>query len=312
MITVTTQKSLVDPAALSRSPFARGDAQPQSEHARVASRAWFSVWLSDAQRGLARHWPEYLMEAAGLGLFMISACAFAVLFEYPGSAVHQAVPEPWLRRVLIGVAMGLTAISIIYSPLGKRSGAHLNPAVTLTFLRLHKVEPWDAAFYMLAQFAGGAVGVLVATIVVGRMLVADSAVNYVVTLPGMPGRWVAFGAEMTISFGLMLAVLTVSNRRRLNRYTGLFAGALVAIYISVEAPLSGMSMNPARTLASALSAQVWTDIWIYFLAPPLGMVLAAELYRSLHGAESILCCKLHHENHSRCIFRCRYHAGREG
>lgn len=251
------------------------------------------------------------MEAAGLGLFMISACAFAVLLEYPGSGVHQAVPQPWLRRILIGVAMGLTAISIIYSPLGKRSGAHLNPAVTLTFLRLGKVEPWDAAFYMLAQFAGGALGVVLATLVVGQMLVADSAVNYVVTLPGSSGRWAAFVAEMAISFGLMLVVLTVSNRHRLNRYTGLFAGALVAVYISVEAPLSGTSMNPARTLASALSAHVWTDVWIYFLAPPLGMLLAAELYRFLEGADSVLCCKLHHENDSRCIFRCRYHGGEE-
>jgi len=264
-----------------------------------------------AQRAFAGHWPEYLIEAAGLGLFMVSACGFAVLFEYPGSAVHQAVPEPWLRRVLIGVAMGATAISIIYSPLGKRSGAHLNPAVTLTFLRLRKVEPWDAAFYVVAQFTGGALGVLLACTVVGQMRIADPAVSYVVTLPGAAGRWVAFVAETAISLGLMLVVLTVSNRRGLNRYTGLFAGALVAVYISVEAPLSGMSMNPARTFASALSAHVWTDVWIYFLAPPLGMLSAAELYRSLRGSESVLCCKLHHENDSRCIFRCRYHTAGE-
>jgi len=305
IISVTSPTQPAARAAPSSSPSARGDT-------RGGSRAWFFAWLCEAQRRIARHWPEYLMDAAGLGLFMIAACAFAVLFQYPGSAVHQAVSEPRLRRVLMGVAMGLTAISIIYSPLGKRSGAHLNPAVTLTFLRLRKVEGWDAVFYTLAQFAGGALGVLVATVMVGQMLVGHAAVRYVATLPGAPGRWVAFGAETTISFGLMLAVLTVSNRRRLNRYTGLLAGALVAIYISVEAPLSGMSMNPARTLASALSAHVWTDIWIYFLAPPAGMLLAAELYRSLNGAESILCCKLHHEKDSRCIFRCRYHVAGEG
>ena len=256
---------------------------------------------------LASHWPEYLMEAAGLGLFMISACAFTVLLEHPGSALHQALPDPWLRRLVIGVAMGVTAISIIYSPMGKRSGAHLNPAVTLTFLCLGKIETWDAVFYVLAQFVGGALGVMLAAYVLGAMLVGNAAVNYAVTLPGIPGRWVAFAAEMFLSFGLMLVVLNLSNRPSLNRYTGLFAGALIALYITVEAPLSGMSMNPARTVASALPAQVWTDAWIYFLAPPLGMLLAAQAYLLTRGPGTVLCCKLHHENDSRCIFRCRYH-----
>jgi aquaporin Z len=211
-----------------------------------------------------------------------------------------------LRRFLIGVAMGLTAITLIYSPLGKRSGAHLNPAVTLTFWRLGKIEPWDALFYMLAQFIGGALGVLLVAKVAGAMLIGDTAVNYAVTLPGAPGRWAAFAAELVISFGLMLTVLIVSNRHMLNRYTGIFAGTLVALYITFEAPLSGMSMNPARTVASALPAAIWTDVWIYFLAPPLGMLLAAEVYLLWRGQSSVLCCKLHHGNDSRCIFRCRY------
>ena len=260
-----------------------------------------------AVRALATPWPEYLMEAAGLGLFMISACAFTVLLEHPGSPFHQALPDPWLRRFVIGVAMGLTAVAIIYSPMGKRSGAHLNPAVTLTFLCLRKIETWDAVFYVLAQFVGGAFGVMLAAHVLGAMLVGHTAVNYAVTLPGEPGRWIALAAEMSLAFGLMLLVLNISNRPSLNRYTGLFAGALIAVYITVEAPLSGMSMNPARTVASALPAEVWTDVWIYFLAPPLGMLLAAQTYLLTRGQGTVLCCKLHHENNSRCIFRCRYH-----
>jgi aquaporin Z len=261
-----------------------------------------------AARALANHWPEYLMEAAGLGLFMISACAFLLLLEHPASGVRHALSDPWLRRCLIGIAMGLTAIALIYSPLGKRSGAHLNPSVTLTFWRLGKIEGWDAVFYIAAQFIGGALGVVLVAQVAGAMLIGDAAINYAVTLPGAPGRWVAFAAEFSISFGLMLMVLTVSNRRGINRYTGLFAGTLVTLYISFEAPLSGMSMNPARTVASALSAHVWSDVWIYFLAPPLGMLLAAEIFLLWRGGGSVLCCKLHHENDSRCIFKCRYGA----
>jgi len=78
------------------------------------------------------------------------------------------------------------------------------------------------------------------------------------------------------------------------------------IYISIEAPVSGMSMNPARTAGSAFSAWNWTAIWIYFTAPPLGMLTAAELYIRSHGAQRVLCAKLHHENQERCIFRCNY------
>jgi aquaporin Z len=148
---------------------------------------------------LRRHWPEYVMEGAELGLFMISACTFVVLLEYPTSPVHQAIPDFFLRRVLIGIAMGLTAIGIIYSPLGQRSGAHFNPSVTLTFFRLGKVELWDAVFYSVAQFIGGVLGVVLSALLLGEM-VAHPSVQYAVTVPGMSGVGVAFLAEVVISF----------------------------------------------------------------------------------------------------------------
>jgi aquaporin Z len=259
---------------------------------------------------LRSHWPEYLMEAAGLGGFMISACLFTVLLEYPTSPVRQAIADPLLRRLLIGVAMGLTAVGLIYSPWGQRSGAHLNPAVTLTFLRLGKVRGWDALFYVAAQFVGGAAGVLLVALPLGRAL-ADPSVNYATTLPGVAGPGAAFVAEAVISFGLMLVVLIASNTDRAARLTGLFAGLLVAVYITVEAPLSGMSMNPARTVGSALPAQLWTALWIYFTAPLLGMLLAAQLYLGMKGAGGVICAKLHHQNTQRCIFRCGYQKPRQ-
>ena len=262
-----------------------------------------------ARQALTEHWPEYLIEAGALGTFMVSACCFVSLIEHPDSPVRQVLADPFLRRALIGLAMGLTAIAIIYSPWGKRSGAHLNPAVTLMFYLLGKVAPWDAVFYMLAQFSGGIGGVLLARLALGDGVVGDPSVNYVLTQPGAYGTAVAFVAEAAIAFGLMTVVLSSSNHHRFNRYTGLFAGFLVATYITLEAPLSGMSMNPARSLGSAVSAQVFRALWAYFTAPALGMLLAAELYRRIRGADSILCCKLHHDNDQRCIFRCRYGQG---
>ena len=254
---------------------------------------------------LQRHWPEYVMEGAELGLFMISACAFVVLLQYPTSPIHQALPDPALRRVLIGIAMGMTAIGIIYSPLGQRSGAHFNPAVTLTFFRLGKVEVWDAALYGAAHFIGGLLGVALSSLVLGELL-AHPAVRYAVTVPGMRGVGVAFLAEVVISFLQMSLILHLSNTPRLARFTGLFAGAMVAMYISLEAPYSGMSMNPARSFASALPAQIWTALWVYFTAPPLGMLVAAELYVRQHGIHQVFCAKLHHHNTKRCIFHCNW------
>jgi len=254
---------------------------------------------------LRYHWPEYLMEMAGLGIFMISACLFASLLEHPASPVRQAIADPLVRRILMGVAMGLTAVAIIYSPWGKQSGAHLNPAVTLTFYRLGKVYAWDGLFYVLAQFMGGVAGILLAALILWPWI-ADPHVNYVATVPGARGLRVALLAELLISFGLMATVLIVSNTERLARFTGLFAGALVAAYITVEAPLSGMSMNPARSFGSAVAAWTWPFLWIYFMAPPLGMLLAAELYVRAKGAQRVLCAKLHHQNDKRCIFHCGY------
>src|SRR5690348_14094231 len=135
---------------------------------------------------LKQHWPEYLMEAGGLGVFMIAACAFGALLEHPASSVRMAIESAMVRRGIMGLAMGLTAIAIIYSPWGKQSGAHLNPSVTFTFLRLGKVKVHDALFYIGAQFIGSALGVAVIGLVLMKQL-SDPAVRYVATVPGRQG-----------------------------------------------------------------------------------------------------------------------------
>jgi aquaporin Z len=247
-----------------------------------------------AIEALRVHWPEYLMEAAALGMFMVSACVFGVLLEHVAGLAG---------RVLAGIAMGLTAVAIISSPWGQRSGAHMNPAVTLTFLSLGKIAPWDALFYAIGQFAGGAAGVLVSAQVLGPAL---ARVQFVATVPGPSGPWVAFAAEFTISFLLISTVLNVSNSRRFSRFTPWVAGFLVAAFITVESPLSGMSMNPARTAGSAFASGIWTSLWVYFLAPLLAMVSAGQFYRHWRGAHRVFCAKYHHHNNQRCIFRCGF------
>jgi len=255
------------------------------------------------------HWAEYGMEAALLGGFMVSACGFTVLLFHPASPAVQAIPSEFVRRWLTGLAMGATAIALIYSPWGRRSGAHFNPAVTLTFLRLGKVAPHDAAGYVLAQFVGGWLGVVLSAEAAGALL-ADSHVHYAATLPGPAGPAVAWAAEFAITFLLMSVILRVSNSG-LARFTGIAAGVLVATYITFEAPLSGMSMNPARTFASALGAHDWTALWVYFTAPPLGMLAAAEVYVRTRGPKAVFCAKLQHDGKQHCLF-CEYWRERTG
>ena len=189
--------------------------------------------------------------------------------------------------------------------MGGRSGAHLNPGVTLTVLRLGKISPGDAAGYIVGQFIGGAAGIAIAVLLL-RGLLAHPAVGFVATTPGAAGSEVAFGAELLISFLMMTTVLALSNTPRMARFTGLAAGALVAAFIVFEAPYSGMSMNPARTLGSNVLAGMTSNLWIYFVAPPLGMLLAGERYVRRHGMAAVGCAKLHHPRSVRCIFRCSH------
>jgi aquaporin Z len=253
---------------------------------------------------LRQHWPEYLIEALALGSFMLAAALCATLLDYPGSALHAAIGSAGLRRALAGAAMGLTAIVLIYSPWGQRSGAHMNPAVTLTFWRLGKMTRYDALFYMAAQCLGGTVGVLVASGLLGAAFTAPP-VRYAVTVPGAHGVAAAVAAELAISALLMWTVLRVSNSPCHARYTGVCAGMLVALFITFEGPLSGMSMNPARTLASALPAHTWTGFWIYVTAPIVAMQAAATLYQSRRGSKAVACAKLLHPLTQRCI-HCGY------
>lgn len=241
---------------------------------------------------LREHWPEYLCEGAALGAFLISACVVGLLL--------RPVQDEFLRRLAGGIAMGITAVALICSPLGKRSGAHMNPAVTMTFWTLGKVAGYDAVFYMAAQVLGGLAGIAVGAWIAGP---AISDIHYVATVPGPQGAWTAFAAEFAISCLMMSAVLRVSNSRRWSRYTPLVAGCLVATFIVIESPLSGMSMNPARTFASAAPSGIWTAFWVYLIAPPLAMLMAARFYSG-----RVLCAKFHHHNRRRCIFRCNFGA----
>jgi len=244
----------------------------------------------------------YAIDGALLGFFMLSACVSVVVLEYPASPVHAAVTSSFARRALVGLAMGVTAACLIYSPWGKRSGAFMNPAVVLCHARLGKLSVRDVLGYVGAQLLGSASGVLLAvTLMPG--LVSDPSVNYVVTTPN-GGATTAFAAEFTLSFLMLSTVTTLNRSARLAPYTGMAAAVLVALFIAVEAPLSGMSINPARSFGSALWARLWSGFWIYLTAPVLGMLAGVELQRWLSARHDSVCGKLTHDETIECFVRC--------
>jgi aquaporin Z len=273
--------------------------QTERERASRDSRA-YSAW-----RSLAFHWRLYIFEGAELALFMISACVFTVVLFDPSLPVQNVLPDPVLRRLLMGASMGVTAILIIRSSMGKRSGAHFNPAITLTYLRLGKISRPDAFFYVLSQFLGGVVGVAASALCLGRTL-AGPSVMYAETVPGKYGTGAAFAAEAFMAALLMGVVLWASNRPPLASRTSYFVGILITFYVLLFAPVSGFSINPARTTASAVFADVWTAIWLYFSAPLLGMLFSAEVYMRSQGRDRILCAKLHPDPAYECPFLCHY------
>ena len=228
-------------------------------------------------RALVTHWKLYVAEALGLAIFMISACFFGALLESSHSSWHRAIPDAFTRTVIMGLLMGGTAVFIFYSRWTAPSGAQINPAVTLTFLRLKKISGYDTLYYIVFQIIGGTLAVCAMVLWMGKSL-TDLPVHYAVTVPGKAGAWPAAIMEFSIGFVMMTMVLFTSTHKTLSRYTKIIAGCLVCCYVIVAGPVSGFGMNPARTLASAWPANTWTALWIYMIIPVISMLCAAEFF----------------------------------
>jgi aquaporin Z len=236
-----------------------------------------SAGLIQLKASWHKNWKHYLQEALGLALFMFSACFFGAMLESKTSSWHHAIPNDTIRTLLMGLLMGTSALFIFYSPLTSPSGSQINPAVTLTFLRLNKMCHWDAFFYIIFQLTGGLFAVHIMQNIMGNTLTGPP-VHSVVTVPGRYGVTAALLTETLIAFSTMSMVLFTSSHEHLKKYTRLISAVLVCCWVFFAGPISGFGMNPARTIASALPAGIWTAWWIYLFAPVAGMLLAAEVF----------------------------------
>jgi aquaporin Z len=243
-----------------------------------------NIKISEGNTPISRIWNSfrknhiyYLQEALGLAIFMISACFFSAMLEGKDGLLHKAIPDTTIRSVMMGLLMGLTALFIFYSRITAPSGSHINPAVTLVFLRLGKTCPRDAFFYILFQLAGGLVAVYAMAFLMGNLL-TEEPVHYAVTVPGKYGVAAAAMVELLIGFVMISMVLFSSESEKLKKYTRPIAGLLVCLNVIFAGPVSGFGMNPARTLASAIPAHTYTAFWIYMIMPFIGMLAAAEFF----------------------------------
>jgi len=289
----TRSAGLTSPGRLFRDRRASPRPEPGAALASEADLPWATT--------LRRHWPEYAVEALFLATFVLVSGIVSAWLEGVG---HAGAPDLALRRGVAGVSMGLLLIAMIYSPWGRRSGTHLNPAITLAWLRLGKVGRPDAFFYTLAQLAGGLAAVLILRS--GALLPAATQPSLLSASIGPTNEWTAFLTELVLSASAMLLILYTSNHASWFRWTGVLYGLLAMLIVACAAPLSGFGMNVARLLAVDVSGNLANAHWFNLLPPLLGMQLAVEAWRLATGRSQALCAKLAHNTHGRCIFRCQH------
>jgi aquaporin Z len=246
------------------------------------------------------HLAEWTAEAAGTAILLLVVVAVVALVFGPGSPVESAVPARSPRLLLAGLLIAGSASLVAVSPLGRLSGGHINPAVTFGFWLTGHVHRYDLAGYVAAQVLGALAGVAVGALLLGYRA---SATDYGRTMPGPGiGDLAAAAIELAMTAALMLVIFTLTSRRRLMRYTPLVSWILVAVLVWQVAPLTGTSLNPARSLSPALFARHFEALWIYLVAPPLGAALAALLVR-VGLLRLPLTAKLFHDSNYRSVMR---------
>ncbi|HKF41646.1 MAG TPA: aquaporin [Thermoanaerobaculia bacterium] len=231
----------------------------------------------------------FLAELIGTALLVFGGLSAVIFMFGTGSPAGKLVPSVGLRRVITGFLFGSVGCAITLSPIGKVSGAHINPSVTLGFLLAGKLTPRAALGYTIAQLVGAVLGSL-PLLLWGPM---GRSVDFGATVPGDGySTAAALAGEVITTFGLVAALCVFLGFRNLRRFTPFMIPFLFAVMVGLEAGVSGTSTNPARTLGPAVISGRWEGWWIYWAGPLLG-TLAGILVLSFLAVR-IEVAKLYH------------------
>lgn len=250
------------------------------------------------------HMPEYVAEFLGTACMVFFGLS-AVVFDFgKGLPMESWIPDPSLRRLITGLCFAGTGSLVAISPLGRLSGAHINPSVSLAFWLSGKMGFPDFIGYVVAQMLGGAMG---AAVLAGVWKNHAASVNNGMTLPNPTWPlWQVFGFEVAMTALLVLLIFIFVSSPQLMRWTPLMCWLVVATMVWLEAPISGTSLNPARSFGPALISGEWKDQWIYGVAPLLGGILGLGVFRlGAREGRDIMTGKLFHAPNYRTIFKCR-------
>ena len=202
---------------------------------------------------------------------------FGLVFIAAGAAMVDEISGGGLGIIGNALASGLVVAAMVYAT-GHISGAHINPAVTLGFALVRRISLRDAGVYWAAQMIGAIAAAALLRLLLGEVGIMG---GHVITID--PAK--AVGVEIALTFLLMFVIMAVAtDKRAVSRAAGIAIGATVTVDILVGGPLTGGSMNPARTTGPAILAANWQDLWVYWIGPPVGAALAAFLYTWLNDA----------------------------
>ncbi len=248
-------------------------------------------------------------EFFGTALLLTIGLSVVILDFGAGSPIARLIPSEGLRRLITGFLFGSTGALIAVSPLGKISGAHINPVVTLAFLIEGKIRSHHAAGYVIAQLAGAVAGCLPLLLwgSIGKSVAFGS------TVPGPAySVWLAVVGEIATTFALVILLFVFLGHNKIRRFTPLLLPFLYALMVFLEAPLSGTSTNPARSLGPAVVASDWQSWWVYWLGPALGALIAVAAHRRtwLRALEVDVAKLYHFEHDPHGVFRWERSTGR--
>jgi aquaporin Z len=246
------------------------------------------------------HWVEWGAEFLGTGLLLLGGLSAVCLDFGSGGAVARAVPSHSARLLITGLLFAGTGSLMAISPWGRRSGAHLNPVVTLGFWLRGHVHPHDLAGYIVAQVLGAFAGTALVRLAWGHVALS---VDLGVTQPGRGLNWLAaVGVEALMTAVLVSTIFAMVASARRARWTPLVLWPVIAILVWQGAPYTGTSLNPARSLAPAALLPHWTYYEVYVAGPVLGSLVAVALFALLPDVEAVT-AKLYHDTRYRSTLR---------